>query len=40
MENYFRVNFKAQLIKLVLGFKADCQIDVFWKKGNNNINLG
>lgn len=33
MENYFRVNFKAQLVKFVLAFKADCQIDIFWKKG-------
>jgi hypothetical protein len=33
MENYFRVNFKAQLVKFALAFKADCQIDIFWKKG-------
>jgi len=33
MEKYFKVNFKAQLVKFVLAFKTDCSIDIFWKKG-------
>ena len=33
MEKYYRVAFKAQLLKFSLAFKADCQIDLFWKKG-------
>jgi hypothetical protein len=37
MENYFRVNFKAQLVKFALAFKADCQIDIFWKKGRTHL---
>ena len=34
MEKYFIVNFKAQLGKFVLAFKAaDSSIDIYWKKG-------
>lgn len=33
MEKCYKVTFKAQLIKFVLAFKAESQIDIFWKKG-------
>jgi len=33
MEKYFKVTFRAQLIKFALAFKAESEIDIFWKKG-------
>lgn len=35
MEKCYKVAFKAHLIKFVLAFKAESQIDVFWKKGSS-----
>lgn len=40
MENYFRVRFTAKLLKFSLAFKAESQIDIFWKKGTPTLTLG
>ena len=40
MENYYRVTFKAQLLQFTLAFKAECTVDLFWKKGKAWVKVG
>ena len=40
MEKFFKVSFKAQLIKFALAFKANSEIDIYWKKGTTILTQG
>ena len=40
MEKYFKVTFHAELHKFALAFKAESDIDLFWKKGTSVFTSG